>query len=119
MMVDHVTQATLLNVPRELVPANIDVVGAPANSNIVTLKELSGETPGDAVSSWSYQGGSESDELSLLGSADVCSYFFCGDWASVEVEFFFYNPRLVSVVLLMVHSILIFQHILFYTKQPS
>jgi hypothetical protein len=71
VMVDHVTQATLLNVPRELVPANIDVVGAPANSNIVTLKELSGETPGDAVSSWSYQGGSESDELSLLGSADV------------------------------------------------
>lgn len=68
VMVDHVTQATLLNIPRELVPANIDVVGAPASSNIVTLKELSSETPGDGVSSWSYQGGSASDELTVLGS---------------------------------------------------
>ncbi|MDA9779095.1 Ig-like domain-containing protein [Rubripirellula sp.] len=68
VMVDHVTQTTLLNIPRELVPVNVEVVGAPANANIVTFKELSGQTPGETNTSWSYQGGSTSDELAVLGT---------------------------------------------------
>ena len=71
VMVDHVTQVTLLNIPRDLVPLNVDVIGAAANSNLVTFSELSDATATEFVTTWSYEGGSEIDELTLLGSAGV------------------------------------------------
>lgn len=70
VMLDHVTQETLLNIPTELVPANVDVIGAPENSNIVTFRDLSGATPDETSTSWSYAGGSVSDELVILGTGN-------------------------------------------------
>ena len=68
VLMDHVTQETLLNIPKALVPANINVIGAPANSNIVSFSELSDSEPTESTNSWSYQGGSANDELTVLGT---------------------------------------------------
>lgn len=68
VLMDHVTQELLLNIPRDLVPANIEVTGAPANSNIVSFSELSDSEPTESTTLWSYQGGSANDELAVLGT---------------------------------------------------
>ena len=67
VMLDHVTEETLLNIPREYVPLNVNVLGAPQNTNRVSFHQLSPAMPVDAVTSWGYQGGSARDEISILG----------------------------------------------------
>jgi hypothetical protein len=70
VMLDHVTEETLLNIPREYVPLNVNVLGAPQNNNRVSFNQLSAALPSDVVTSWGYQGGSARDEISILGSEE-------------------------------------------------
>ncbi len=72
VMQDHVTDQTLLNIPLDLVPMNVNIIGAPENSSQIRFERL---TPIDSSSNQStktykYSGGNSHDRLIVDGSTD-------------------------------------------------
>ena len=70
ILLDFVTDQSLLNLPRSLLPQNIRIVGAPNHSNEMDFEGLSTETEAELIHNWEYFGGSQTDSIVVSGEGE-------------------------------------------------